>query len=311
MYKRSLIAGFIAADALLVLFVVLVTGISGWATTKSQFTQYWFYLVPLAAGFGLQVGMYVYLREVAKQVMSKKVMAVTGSTSTAAMISCCTHYLVNILPIVGAGGVTAFVGQYQVEFFWAGIVLNLFGIAFITRKVLRARAHLNGTSVLPGTVPQPEKPLINNAVVVAAFVIVVAVASIFSERTGQPVTSAAAVGNGTTAASPGAGLTKTNSENGMTVSVTPTRNADGSWEFAVVVDNHAVSVTQDMVAAATLIDASGGTVQPMSWTGDPPGGHHRKGTLTFGALSSPPVSVTIRDLGGVPERTFTWDNLTS
>lgn len=310
MHKRSFIAGFAAADALLVLFIVLVTGISGWVTTKSQFEQYWYYLVPLAIGFGIQVGMYVYLREAVERMMSKKVMAITGSTSTVAMISCCAHYLVNILPIVGATGVATFIGQYQVRLFWVGIAFNLFGIAFIARKVMHARAHLNGTRTLPNPVPPSEKPLINNAVVVATFAIVVAAVSFLSGRMGQPVKSAAAQG-GTTAVSPSDGLTKTNSENGMTVSVTPKRNTDGSWGFLVAIDNHSVSVTQDMVEASLLTDANGKTVKPTSWAGDPPGGHHRKGTLTFGALSSPPVSVTIRDLGGVPERTFTWDNLTS
>ncbi|MEK7537730.1 MAG: hypothetical protein AAB619_02020, partial [Patescibacteria group bacterium] len=195
MPKRPLIAGIIATDALLALFVVLVTSISGWATTTSQFANYWYYLVPLAIGFGIQVGMYIYLREMAKRAMSKKVMAVTGSTSTAAMISCCAHYLVNILPIISAAGVAAFIGQYQVKLFWVGIAFNLFGLAYIARQVVLARRHSVGKQTLPETPLVSDQLLINNAVVVAAFVIVIAAVSIFSGWTSRSGASGAVAGD--------------------------------------------------------------------------------------------------------------------
>lgn len=311
MTKRPIIAGLIAADTLLALFVILVTSISGWVTTKSQFSQYWYYLVPLAIGFGVQVGMYAYLRETAKRVMSKKVMAVTGSTSTAAMISCCAHYLVNLLPIISATGVAAFIGQYQVKLFWVGMGFNLFGIAYIARKVTRARQQLYEKHALPEAPSPAGQPLINNVIVIATFAIVVGVASTFASRTGKLIATGSVTGQATSASVPNAVLTQTNSENGMTVAVTPQLNADGSWDFSVAVDNHTVGVAQDMVAVSSLKDAAGQIIQPKAWTGDPPGGHHRKGVLKFGVLSSPPVSLSIRDLGGVHERTFTWNNLTS
>ena len=40
-----------------------------------------------------------------------KVMVATGTTSGAAMVSCCTHYLVNLLPVLGATGLVSFVGR--------------------------------------------------------------------------------------------------------------------------------------------------------------------------------------------------------
>ena len=95
----------------------------------------------------------------------------------------------------------------------------------------------------------------------------------------------------------------------MTVAVTPKRNTDGSWDFSVVIDNHAVDVAQDMVAVSSLTDANGQAISPQAWIGDPPGGHHRRGVLTFGAFSTGSMSLTIRDLGGVASRTFAWDSL--
>lgn len=57
-----------------------------------------------------------------------------------------------------------------------------------------------------------------------------------------------------------------------------------------------------------LVDASGKQYRPLAWEGDPPGGHHRKGVLVFESIDPPPRSVTLklRRIGSVPERSFTW-----
>jgi Cu+-exporting ATPase len=62
-------------------------------------------------------------------------MAASGTTSTAAMISCCAHYLTNIAPVLGATGLVTFAAQYQIEFFWLGIAFNAAGIAYIGSKL--------------------------------------------------------------------------------------------------------------------------------------------------------------------------------
>ncbi len=66
-----------------------------------------------------------------------KILGITGTTSTAAMISCCTHYLANILPILGTAGIVTFVAQYQTDLFWVGILFNLGGIAYIAKKIYK------------------------------------------------------------------------------------------------------------------------------------------------------------------------------
>ncbi|HEU0202489.1 MAG TPA: hypothetical protein VFR86_18920 [Burkholderiaceae bacterium] len=55
------------------------------------------------------------------------------------MVSCCTHYLANLLPIVGAAGLVTLATQYQVELFWVGLAFNAAGIAYIGTKVAAAR----------------------------------------------------------------------------------------------------------------------------------------------------------------------------
>jgi len=137
---RSCVAGLIAILTLLGVYFAVVSLVSGWSFAESQFSQYWYFIITLAIGFGIQIGLYAYLKRVLRHSdPSGKMVAVTGTTSTAAMISCCAHYLVNILPILGAAGIATIAAQYQIEFFWAGIAFNVFGVAFISQRIFKAR----------------------------------------------------------------------------------------------------------------------------------------------------------------------------
>ena len=131
--------GVLAVGLLLGAYFGLLTLISGWKFTVSQFSEFWFYILPLAAGFGMQVALYIRLRQLLHQSKdARAVIATSGTTSTAAMISCCAHYLVNVAPVLGATGLVTFAVQYQVEFFWAGLAFNVAGIAYIGNKLWKA-----------------------------------------------------------------------------------------------------------------------------------------------------------------------------
>ena len=131
--------GALAFLGLLGAYFGILTLVSGWRFTLDQFSDFWYYIVPLGAGFGIQIALFVYLKHVLRGHHGGGVVAATGTTSTAAMISCCAHYLVNVAPIIGATGVVALLAQYQVQFFWIGLAFNAAGIVYIGRKVLLAR----------------------------------------------------------------------------------------------------------------------------------------------------------------------------
>lgn len=134
-----LVWGTVAFTALMAIYFGVLTLVSGWSFTLGQFTQYWYYIVLLGVGFALQVGLFVRLRElVAGASGTKTVMAASGTTSVAAMVSCCTHYLVNLAPILGAAGLVTFVSQYQVQFFWVGLAFNAAGLAYIGKRLVAA-----------------------------------------------------------------------------------------------------------------------------------------------------------------------------
>lgn len=64
--------------------------------------------------------------------------AASGTTSATAMVSCCAHYLVNILPVLGITGFITVIAQYQAQLFWLGLALNLAGILYIAPKAMKA-----------------------------------------------------------------------------------------------------------------------------------------------------------------------------
>lgn len=136
---KPIVAGIGAASALLALYFGVLTLVSGWDFTLEQFLAYRYFVVALAAGFGIQVGLFMHLRALVHGARRQGVvLATSGTASTAAMVSCCTHYLANIAPIIGAAGLVTFAAQYQVELFWVGLAFNAAGIAYIASKVMQA-----------------------------------------------------------------------------------------------------------------------------------------------------------------------------
>ena len=140
---KPMLWGVLASALLLGAYFLVLTLVSGWEFARTQFAAFWYFVVALAAGFGIQIGLYAFLRRVTRHAdASGKVVTVSGATSTGAMISCCAHYLTNVLPVLGATGVVALVAQYQVELFWVGITFNLAGMFYVGRKVVEASRHM-------------------------------------------------------------------------------------------------------------------------------------------------------------------------
>lgn len=137
-FVRPLQFGAGALVLLLTIYFGVVGLISGMKFALDQFATFWYFIVSLALGFGIQVGLYTYLKNlVGQHGASGKVVAISGTTSTAAMVSCCSHYLANILPILGVTGFLAVVTEYQVELFWLGLVFNAAGILYVSAMVIK------------------------------------------------------------------------------------------------------------------------------------------------------------------------------
>jgi P-type Cu+ transporter len=142
-WAKPILYGTTAGSLMLAVYFIILALVSGWEFTLEQFAQFWYFIVALVVGFGVQIGLFLRLRHVTDHGDgSGKVVAVSGGTSTVAMISCCTHYLANILPVLGATGLVALVAQFQSELFWVGLAFNAGGVVYVGRKLFQATRHM-------------------------------------------------------------------------------------------------------------------------------------------------------------------------
>lgn len=111
------------------------------------------------------------------------------------------------------------------------------------------------------------------------------------------------------------GATRT-SEGGQVTIAATWQGPNAGPVFRVVLDTHTVNLDgYDLIQLAVLRTAEGREVPPSGWDA-PQGGHHREGTLIFPSTApdgSPTIGsptgafeLVIRDVAGVPERTFRW-----
>ena len=100
--------------------------------------------------------------------------------------------------------------------------------------------------------------------------------------------------------------TQTNNEGPVTVKITPKLFLEVAFE--ITLDTHSGELDADLTQVVILKDENGREYKPKRWEGDPPGGHHRKGTLVFGAIEPTPkmLRLIVRQVGGIVEREFLW-----
>ncbi len=103
---------------------------------------------------------------------------------------------------------------------------------------------------------------------------------------------------------------QTSREGNVIVTVTPRNLVPGAshWDFEVTLETHTQPLDQDMIRITSLIDVNGTAHAPISWEGDAPGGHHRRGVLRFKPLAGNPkvVEFRIQGIGGIEARVFRW-----
>lgn len=135
---KSILYGILGSSILLGIYFAILTLVSGWSFAQNQFATYWYFIISLVVGFGIQIALYQYIKGLVHSGRGMgKVVGVSGTTSTVAMISCCAHYLVNLVPILGVTGLVSFVAQYQVKLFWVGIFFNIAGVVYMANRIIK------------------------------------------------------------------------------------------------------------------------------------------------------------------------------
>lgn len=145
-YMLVALVGLGAAAGLVGIYLGIVTWAQGWGHAAELLWQDRAFVGAIAGGFGVQAGLYGYLRLVVHHaVRSAAPTAATGvgtGTSSAAMVACCLHHVTDVLPVLGLSGAAVFVNDYRVPFMLGGLAVNAAGILIMLRVVLKGRGHM-------------------------------------------------------------------------------------------------------------------------------------------------------------------------
>ena len=154
---RSVAAGVVSAAALLGVYLAIISLAQGVEHAFEQLAADALFVGLIAAGFGTQVGLLVELRTVDRRHRASAAVTAAGTgTSAAAMLACCAHHLVDLLPLVGLSAAAVFLNAYKTPLFLVGIGMNVIGIVVIARQLRRARRAC--AVVLAAAEPGPPAP---------------------------------------------------------------------------------------------------------------------------------------------------------
>jgi len=144
-YRLPGLIGILGASALFVLYLTIVTLAQGWQHAVELFEQDAWLVIPIMAGFGVQVGLYTYLRGMLRRGSrrSKMMMGAGGGTSTAAMVACCAHHVADVLPLLGLSAAASFLAAYKIPFMLIGLAMNAIGIVIIWRVIRKEQRYLD------------------------------------------------------------------------------------------------------------------------------------------------------------------------
>ena len=137
--KRHVLIGIGAATLLIMFYLGLITLAQDFKHALEQTAELWYWVLALATGFGIQAGLFSFIR----QGMSERRAATTGSVaasggvSAGSMAACCAHHLSDILPFFGLSGIAIFLVDYQLFFIIFGVLSNIVGITIMLETIQR------------------------------------------------------------------------------------------------------------------------------------------------------------------------------
>lgn len=132
--------GIASGVGILAFFMAILTGFQSYGFALYEFKRLWLWLIPLAIGFGTQIGLYISLK---KDATIKAGVATSSTISGGSMILCCSHYVLNVIPLIGItalSGFSTFLMSYQKAFLSMGILSSVVGIALMLNHKRKMKA---------------------------------------------------------------------------------------------------------------------------------------------------------------------------
>lgn len=133
-FLKGFLLGLLGLSSFYYLLLFAVTGDTSHPLTQFSLFQPWMSL--LIIGFGIQMGLFWMMRKgIQFNLQEKKDSKMAAGTSTAvsgmAMVACCAHHAVDLLPVLGLSAAAIFLSEYQEQLLIFGVLANLIGIGLM------------------------------------------------------------------------------------------------------------------------------------------------------------------------------------
>lgn len=311
--KKSLLWGVVSSAALMFFYFIVLALANSFPHALEQFSILWYWITALVIGFGIQVGLYAYIRYRARKRkikgMTGEIVAV-GGVSTGSMVACCAHHLIDVLPILGLSVAFLFLAQYQVFFLIFGIISNIIGIIFML-EIIKKYSLYRKFGVLSRLERFNIRTLKRVAIAAGSVILVISFFWIKYNNVNNyfSATEARADEQNIFIEETFSLPAKTNSGGGLTIDVNPINfSFNMPVRFKIEMNTHQGNLEFDITKQSILFDGLGNKYFPIEWDGGV-GGHHISGILTFPIITKQDniIKLTINDIYGVKERVFEWE----
>lgn len=147
--SNAIFYGVLAGAGILFFYILVLAIFQDFNFAISEFRKLWYFIIPLAIGFGTQIGLYT---SILHTTALNAEIAASGGVSGGSMVACCTHFALNAIPILGFSGLAAFLMVYQKWFFGLGILSNLVGITILInhKNKMKLESKIPHTSFYKG-----------------------------------------------------------------------------------------------------------------------------------------------------------------
>ncbi|MEK6220890.1 MAG: hypothetical protein N2D54_01420 [Chloroflexota bacterium] len=287
-------------------------------------------VLPMILGFGVQVGLYTILKKrlfipIESIGPSGPLTGASGATSTFAMIACCAHHVVDVLPILGLSVAATFLAEYQTAFMFVGLGTTFTGILVMLYILIKERQKALG-------LPMPSIP-IKRKIVISLFILISGIAFAFllnnplsaSADSGQTIGQQPSKGNEISeypsiieSASKlkdwPDGSSKVDQQGAVEVSISPINlnSPENGISFQIGLNTHSVDLNMNLADLSIIELDNGLTLSQANWEGEI-GGHHLSGVLVFPLSdkeisqlnSARQITLTIKNVDAL-SRSFIW-----
>lgn len=300
--KKSIFWGTSAGFSLLLLYFLTLALTQSFSHAIEQFFDLWYLMLPLVAGFGIQVFLFSFIREQLKENKlrgAKGEIAASAGVSTVSMVACCAHHLTDVAPLLGLSVLFAFLANYQVFFLLLGLASNALGIIImleIIKKMDLGKDYqfFRMSNQWNWKIIKSISAIVLVFILLISFFIIKNKQSIISNSNSNQVINLSA---------------KENSAGGLDIKVEP---IDFSFskpvQLKIIFDTHQGDLDFDITKISYLLDDKNNKYIPSSWQGGS-GGHHLSGTLVFPKITNnaKQIKLIIKDVYNIELREFLWN----